>query len=352
MALLRGWGVRALASASLVVGAATFATTLTWTAAASAATDEERAAARGLADKAMSAFKEHRYADAIDLFQRAETLVHSPIHLLFLGRAHAASGQLVRAHEAFLKASREEVAADAPASRARAVADATKELEAIRPRLAELTIRVFGGPDAPNVTVDGTGIAAVLVGVPMPVDPGAHRVEVKAAGFLSAWRNINLAEGQRESIKLELVPDPNVTAKTPASDDVKAADPVVSEPAESGGRSPGLLVGSIAGFAVGIAGGVLGTTELSVANTARERSDYWYTTCYTDCRSLTEERRLAANEHYRNAAIAYIAGGVGLLAGGALLIYYLADDAPPKPDGAVNLQPWIGVGSVGLHGTF
>jgi len=43
---------------------------------AAAQTDEERAGARAAAQEGASAFREKRWADSIDLFTRAESLVH------------------------------------------------------------------------------------------------------------------------------------------------------------------------------------------------------------------------------------------------------------------------------------
>src|SRR5262245_55707147 len=45
---------------------------------AQAQSDEERAGARAAAQEGASAFREKRWSDAIDLFTRAESLVHSP----------------------------------------------------------------------------------------------------------------------------------------------------------------------------------------------------------------------------------------------------------------------------------
>jgi hypothetical protein len=298
----------------------------------------------------MEAFRAQRYDDAIDLFQRAETLVHSPIHLLFLGRAFAARGHLVRAQEALLKASREQLDAGSPASRVRAVEDASKELDQIRPRLAELTVTVTGAGDAPALTLDGTNVAAVLVGVPMPVDPGAHRIEAKATGYLPAWRNITLIEGQRQKIELTLVADPNAPEPTkaePTTEDKTAGNSAT--PAASSGRSPVLLVSAIGGFVLAAAGGSIGTYEALRGNAYKKRSDDFANLCGLACKDNAEVQRLEANKHYSAAIVPFIVGGAGLAAGGTLLLFYLADG--DSKDQA-QLQPWLGLNSVGVRGTF
>ncbi len=74
---------------------------------AQAATDEEKAGARALAEQAIDAFNKGQFAQAVDLLHRAESLVHSPGHWLYMGRAYVKLGRLVLAQEAFLKAERE-----------------------------------------------------------------------------------------------------------------------------------------------------------------------------------------------------------------------------------------------------
>src|SRR5262245_168260 len=81
---------------------------------AAAQTDEQRAAARAVATEGAAAFNQGRFKDAVDLFTRAEALVHAPPHLLFLARAHAKLGQFVKAREAYMKILKEQLTANAP----------------------------------------------------------------------------------------------------------------------------------------------------------------------------------------------------------------------------------------------
>ena len=66
----------------------------------------ERATARDAANNGRAAFDAGKYEKAIDYLSRAEHLVHSPSHLLFMARAQAKLGRLVAAHETYLKISR------------------------------------------------------------------------------------------------------------------------------------------------------------------------------------------------------------------------------------------------------
>src|SRR4051812_34721422 len=78
-----------------------------WVQSARAASEEDTLGARAAATQGATAFDQKRWADAIDLFGRAESLVHSPVHLLFKARALVQLGQLVKAHETYVAITRE-----------------------------------------------------------------------------------------------------------------------------------------------------------------------------------------------------------------------------------------------------
>src|SRR5689334_5506941 len=78
------------------------------TLAQSTASAEAKAGARAAAERGTIAFQEGRFADAIDLYQRAESLFHAPTHVLMLARSYAALGKLVLAKESYLAITREE----------------------------------------------------------------------------------------------------------------------------------------------------------------------------------------------------------------------------------------------------
>ena len=150
---------------------------------------------------------EGRWSDAIDLMSRAEKLVHSPTHLLYLARAQEKLGKLVKAQESYLKITREKLAPNAPAAFHTAQKDAKKELEALTPRIPFVTVAVQGaGPLPVTVTMDGIKVPDALVGVPRPVDPGEHKLQAHAEGMSSSVSTISVSEGSRETVVLTLQP--------------------------------------------------------------------------------------------------------------------------------------------------
>lgn len=357
--------VRTLLSAGMLLAYAT---------SAAAATDEERATARSLANQGVNAFKAKRFGEAADLFQRAESLVHSPVHLLYLGRSYANTGKLVRAQEAFLQATREELTASSPAAFSKAVDEAVNELEAIKPRLAQLTITLSGLGDQakPEVSIDGEAIPAVMVGVPVPMDPGQHRVEAKAPRYLSTWRKITLAEGQSEAVRLELTPDPAAAevpeepTGDPSATPGTGEPPISKRPAEDSDGNPVFLYTSLGAMAIGLGGLGLGTYDLLKAFDARDKGNALYNQCEPSTtapnRRLCDDNVIAQigaydseDERYRNRAIVpYIVGGVGLALGTTLLILWANSTGSPSKSTAAQttVYPWIGAGSAGVFGQF
>src|SRR5262245_42347189 len=99
---------------------------------------EERAGARAAADQGFDAFKAGDWSRAVDLFQRAESLVHSPVQLLFLARSQVKAGALLEAKENYLRVLRE-----APSSSENnRLKPAASELAALEPQIPMVTVVV------------------------------------------------------------------------------------------------------------------------------------------------------------------------------------------------------------------
>src|SRR3954463_8383902 len=98
-----------LAIGTMAVAVGMLSVTPAW-----AQTKEQKAGARAAADAGGDAFDAGKYAEAADLFERAERLLHAPPHLLYAARAHAKLGHVVEARELYLTLTREHLAANAP----------------------------------------------------------------------------------------------------------------------------------------------------------------------------------------------------------------------------------------------
>lgn len=337
---------------------------------ASAQSEEEVAGARAAATEGAKAFQQGRWQDAVDLFTRAESLVHAPPHLLFSARAHAKLGRLVAARELYNKILREQLADDAPPAFVSARDAAKSEIQAIEPRLAKLTIEVEGAADKQvAVTMDGRPVASALIGLPTPADPGKHEITATAEGFVAKPQSVTLAEGGQGQVTLSLVPDPSYKppapppSATPAMAPAAAPTAAPEAPVGSEPHGPSLAVPAYTALGVGAIG--LGAGVIFTLQSSSKRSDAvdTFEQCQADgggqCRagdplgpqvtSLEDDAKSAQTL----ATIGYIVGGVGVAAGVTLLI---VDSSSEGGSAAATSGPelgaWVGYRSAGLYGTF
>lgn len=359
-----------------LVGLLAAATLFSFSPSISAQSDEQRAAARQLATDGAAAFKQARWKEAVDLFSRAESLQHAPPHLLYLARAHEKLGELVKAREAYLKITRETLPPNAPQAFRDALASAEEELQKVEPRIASLTLSVQvpeGTKDA-EVFIDGAAVPSALVGVSRPIDPGEHKVEARALGFLPRGEIVKLGEGERKSVVLALAPDPDARpapSEAPAPTEM-AAPPSSPEsapsaaisldplpPVSSTSSGKGMLIGSYVAYGVGAVGLGLGTFFAISSAGKSSDADTAYRACTAtgDCRENdpTARRTRELDDDARSAKtlsiVGFALGGVGIGAGTALLLLG-GKKSEERPAVGMTVRPFIGVGSAGVTGSF
>jgi hypothetical protein len=334
-----------------------------------AQTDEQRAGARSLATEGALAFNEGRFKDAVDLFSKAESLVHAPPHLLFMARAYAKLGQLVKAREAYMKIVKEQLAPNAPQAFRDAQVTAEEERKLVEPKIGRLTIKVEGADTAKDLTVsvDGQPISAVLLGVPQPMDPGNHTVTATATGFKAQPASVTLKEAERGAVTVKLEVDPNAPAPiaAPVAGSPAAGSPLVTAdlgapPSDAGasGGSNGLRIGSYVGFGVGAVGVALGTVFVLKSSSNRKDADEAADElAASGCNPCSDDSPLAQKVHGLDddarsaqtlAIVGYIVGGVGIATGVTLFVLSSKKDEPKS----AYVTPYVGLGTVGVTGAF
>jgi hypothetical protein len=320
---------------------------------------------------------EGRWADCADLMSRAESLVHSPTHLLYMARAYAKLGKLVIARETYNRVIREQLPANAPPAFRAAQADAKKELEALKPRVPYISVVVQGaGPLPVIVTMDGVRVPDALVGVPRPVDPGEHRFQARGEGMESNVNTVTVHEGDRETVVLTLKeggglkpgeagePPEDAPPAEPASAETKPGqEPQPLAPEQPGGadegvqaedKGAGLRIGAYAAFGVGAVGLGLGTVFIIQRGSKRSEADDLYSQCAPTCPPATQDEIAdldsSADSAGTLATVGFIVGGVGIASGVTLLL--LSSKQAPTESAQAHIEPWIGLGSAGVRGTF
>jgi len=342
---------------------------------ASAQSYEDRAGARTIATEGARAFQEQRWADAVDLFTRAESLVHAPPHLLFVARARVKLGQLVLAREAYTKIIRENLAPKAPQPFHDAQAAAKAELPAIEPRIAMLTVSVAGSEGkTATVTIDGQPLPPAFVGAPKPMDPGEHHLQASGEGMASDVVTVTLKEGGRQNLSLTMVAKKGATPVATAPSLPASAPPMPGAPSSSSppdtpsrvdttpdqvapaGGSKGLRYGSYAAFGVGAVGLGLGAVFVLQSAGKRKDADGYCpdpNRCPVSLRDTVDGLDDQARKAQTLSVVGFAVGGVGVAAGVTMLLLSNKRSEPATTaQQAVTLQPWVGPTSWGVTGRF
>ncbi len=330
--------------------------------------DEQRAGARTLATEGAAAFNEGRFKDAVDLFGRAESLVHAPPHLLFMARAHAKLGQFVKAREAYMKIVKEQLSPNAPQAFRDAQTTAEEERKQVEPHIGRLLVKVEGAEGAKDlsVTIDGQPMSSVMLGVPQPMDPGDHTVTATATGFKATPASVTLkdAGSGAVTVKMEVdssAPPPGAApAAASAGGEGVVAAPGGAPPTDTGPAqgNNGLRIGSYVGFGVGVVGVALGTVfvlksagKRKDADAAAKEANCDGTTCLGTDAEAERVNQLDADARSAKTIgiIGYAVGGLGLAAGVTLFILSNKKEEPAKQ---AYIAPYVGLGAVGVRGAF
>jgi hypothetical protein len=344
--------------------------------AAFAQSDEQRAAARELATAGAEAYKEGKYDQALDSFTKAESLFHALPHLLFIARAHAKRGEYVKAREAYMKVIKEELPANSPRAARDAQATASSEVSNIEPKIGRVTVTLANREPAKDlvISIDGVALSSVLVGSPIPIDPGDHVIEGVATG-LRGRTAVRVEPGQRREVPLRL--DVDATALPPAPVAAAAATQTAPAPAASAeatgnadgassepARPPvnhsstasnsgsGMRIGAYVAFGVGVAGLATGTVFMVQHASKSKEADDLCTLPGGECDASVKPKVKSLDD---DAKKALTFGVVGLAVGGAaigtgILLLVLAPSGGSGQSASVT--PWFGLNSAGVRGTF
>jgi hypothetical protein len=314
-------------------------------------TDEQRAVARTAAATGVDLLQQGRYAEALDRFQRAESLVHAPTHLLYIARTQVKLGQLVEASETYLKVTREVLAPDAPRAFVDAQASAAQEAKELDARIPTLLIRVEGsGASDATVTMDGTPLPAAMIGISAPVDPGTHALRAVGKDGTSAESRVKLSSGSHETAVLHL--------RTAEPSPLPSPAPVAAtSPAPGGETTPpgsGVGVGKVLGWigvGVGVAGLAVGTAFVAINRTKRTDANDMCPngSCPQDNKPQIQSLDQQADDAATGAWVGFVAGGAILATG--LVLLFTSGEAK-KRDASSGLHPWIGAGAGGVTGEF
>lgn len=324
------------AAGALVLGAALAAPTTSF----AQATPEELAAARQLFNEGKELEKQKSYDAALEKFKKVAGVKMTPQIRFHIALCEENLGHLVEAINGF------ELAAD-EAKRAGSTAtevaeNAPKRAEGLRERVPTLQLTVAGKVLTSKILLDSAPLAAALLGVATPIDPGDHAVEVQdAAGKVTFHKDLKIEERAREHLEIEV----NDVEAAPVPTDTAPIAP----PSAPRSRAPVFIAGGVgvasliaSGVFFGLRAGTLATASASCKDPVN----------YTGCKD-TPEARAAIASGQTDSTVSAITLGVGLAGLGAAGILWFVT-SPKKvvdpPKAGVTLVP-TGPG-VELRGTF
>jgi tetratricopeptide (TPR) repeat protein len=299
----------------------------------------DKSSAVALFDQAEALMRQGKYLEACDKYEESNRLDPQLGVLLHLAECREKVGQYASAWATFRDAAE---LADRRAD-ARSLA-ARERADALESKLSRLTIFVpeTAVVEGMRVLRDGVAVRAPLWGVPVPVDPGEHVVDVTAPGKIG-WRGTVTvsAASTTASINVPVLADAPIPV-APAQAGSKPVEPVDRAPGDPGATQR--LLGWI-GVGAGAAGVVTGVVfHVQSASKLNERDDL----CPDDvCENEAQARRIEdltdeANTSATVGTVALVAGGL-LAAGGVTLVL----TAPAEEQRAI-LTPHIAPGYAGL----
>lgn len=300
----------------------------------------DEAAAEALFVEAKKLVTRGKYAEACPKFAESNRLDRGAGTLIHLGDCYEKNKQTASAWATYKEA--------ASAAQALGRKDweklATQRAAGLEPKLARLTVKVDAPTPEMEVRRDGTSLSQPSWGVPIPVDVGEHAVEATAPGHLAFKATASVAkDGATVEVVIPAL-EPEARA-APAAPVVAAAPPSAPRDASgsgSGQRTLGLVVGGV-GVAGLAAGAVTGLMAMGKSSDAKAE-------CPNDG-LCTSRAAVDASEGARTlglvSTIAFVAGGVGVAAGAALVL-----TAPStRTTGArapIRVAPNAGPGGAGL----
>jgi hypothetical protein len=234
-------------------------------------TPSELSVARRLFDEGRVAEDAGRWREAADKFRRATAIKDTPGIRFHLARCEEEQGAFV---EALVEYDRARELIDGGM---RAV-DVEKLLagarERVRAKVALLTLRLPTDVRNVSVELDGKSLSASVLGVPMPINPGKHRLSAVAVGRTPLTLELTLRTGEVQELPIELPvattvppPQPAVTA-TPLGPRRVSSTEDTSVPTRTI-----VLVGEASLFAAALGTGIVFSMARSSANDRYQKAD-------------------------------------------------------------------------------
>ena len=294
-----------------------------------------------------------RWAEALDKLRRvAQVKLTAGIHY------HVA---LCEEHLGHLAAALDEYTSAEGQARAENAQDVLrlvgKRIGDLGPRVPRLTIRLVPDVGDAVVTLDGASVSHAVLGTPLPVDPGEHRIEASAPNRPALGQSVTVRERDVTAIDLELPepppPRPAPARVAPPAAELPAAPPPLPPPAETlpapaGPSRTGALLATVG--AVVLAGGGVGAF-VAAGNAHTQAVNQCAQTVSTSADACSSQKNGVHVWDWTAAGAWLGAAAVGTLA----VVLWTSTGAAPSTSASstsASSQLFVGPGSVVLEGRF
>lgn len=310
---------------------------------ASAQSRAEREMARSLMDEGDAKVDVRDFAGALRAYRAAHAIMKVPTTGIEVARVEALRGHLIEAREVALAIQSIPPKPNGdPKPFVQAREEAQRLATDLEKRIPILTVVVRGVPEgAPlEVKLDGVLLPSEKALEPRPVNPGPHEVWASAGGLPPVSKQIEVAEGKRQTVILGL---------GGASDAEESSGKKIDEPARGGGLSPLVYVGFGVGGAGLIAGAITGILSLSRASAVEDLCPGGV----CPSRQTLDQARPKNDAALTFANVSNVAFAVGVVGVGVGVTgLFLSKRESKKPAQGASLHLTFGPSSIGVAGSF
>lgn len=257
-------------------------------------------------------------------FEESQRIDPSTGTLLNLADCHEKQGKLAMAWNEYSAA----VLAARRDQRADRVSFAQERILAIEPKLSKLTILLPSSHEVEGLQIelDKTKVGRAALGMPLPIDSGAHILVVRAPGKQTWQSSFNVEPGPSEVLIPKLVNQAEPPVAFPASPGSEVVDQAGSAGATQ--RTIAYVVGGlgVVGVGIGVGFGIVALDKFGQSN--HQGCDG------NDCDETGSKLRNEARDAGDIATIAMISGGA--LLASAVVIYFTAPHTPKMQTSSLN----------------
>jgi hypothetical protein len=312
-----------------------------------AAAQDKEALAEALYKSALDLMEAGKNEEACPKLKQSHEIDPAVGTLLYLGLCYERLGKPASAWAAYRAAGEASRKANQPERREIALERAAK----IEPTLSTLTLLMPAEARVPGlqILIDGAPVGTASLGVPMPVDPGQHVVEVTAPGHTTSSQDVVVdPNGATHTLNLRAlaIVEPTTAPIAPAPSQTPHEARRDTGASLSTQQTAGLVVGGVG--VLGLAAGTyFGIRTQSEESEAKDNCTNYPTDCSPTGLAANED----AKTFSRYATAGFLVGGAALI-GGAVL--YLTAPGETASTASVRISPEMhqAGGSVWVSGSF